>query len=201
MRQELSSAQFATTIKPRQLPDGPGVHGIDSDELVTSPSFDVAFISLVDFIQTVLATPLAEVSSSDDETEPQRVSSDQLLRTKVLLVAHNGLRFDFPLLVTECLRHNCNLEVLAQWFFVDTLDVVRCCGRTLCDGCARLQCLARYCGCCALHAHRALDDTIACRDVVRHLAWHLNVTPMQLLTLFAKEFDLHATCTNRNMLA
>ena len=161
----------------------------------------MAFVNLVEFIQEVVITPLEDISGIDDESETRDISSNLFIGTDVLWVAHNGLRFDFPILVTECLRHNCNLDILAKWFFVDSLEVVRYCGKHLNDGCARLQCLARYCGCCVFHAHRALDDTIVCRDVVRHIAWHLSVTPIRLLKYFAKEFDLHTTCTNRNMLA
>ena len=69
MCQELSCAQFATTVLPAQIPDGPGVHGIDPEELLTSPRFDAAFAGFVGFIQAVVGASIAEAQSSDDEAE------------------------------------------------------------------------------------------------------------------------------------
>ena len=200
MCQELSCAQFATTVLPAQIPDGPGVHGIDPEELLTSPRFDAAFAGFVGFIQAVVGTSIAEAQSSDDDAESPGLPSVRFPPPGVLLAAHNGLRYDFPLLISECLRHSCNVWILADWFYVDTLQVVRCCGQHVGDGCARLQCLSRICSCSGRQAHRALDDTVACRDVVRHLAEHVGMTTVELLKLFAREVDLSATLVNRTLL-
>ncbi len=198
---ELSFAQFATTVLPTQIPEGPGVHNIDPRELLTSPRFDAVFVSFVDFVQSVVDTSLAEVQSSDDEAELLGLlPSVRLPPPGVLLAAHNGLWYDFPLLISECLRHGCNAWTLAGWYYVDTLQVVRCCGQHLADGCARLQCLSRIGSCCGRQAHRALDDTVACRDVVRHLAGQMSMTAVELLKLFAREVDLGATLVNRTLL-
>ena len=200
MCQELSCAQFATTVLPAQIPHGTGVHGIDPDELLTSPRFDAAFAGFVGFIQAVVGTSIAEAQSSDDDAESPGLPSVRFPPPGVLLAAHNGLRYDFPLLISECLRHSCNAWILCDWFYVDTLQVVRCCGQHLADGCARLQCLSRISSRCGRQAHRALDDTVACRDVVRHLAEHVGVTTVELLKLFAREVDLSATLVNRTLL-
>ena len=34
------------------------------------------------------------------------------------------LKFDFPLLLAECLRHNCGLSLLAAWNYVDKLSYI-----------------------------------------------------------------------------
>ncbi len=175
--EELSSAQFATTVLPTQVPDGPGVHGIDPEELRTSPRFDVVFVRFVKFLQSVADGFVAEAHSSDDEAEsPDLLPSVRLPPPGILLAAHNGLRYDFPLLISECLRHVCNAWILADWFYVDTLEVVRSCGAHLADGCARLP---------------------WCRYVVRHLAEHIGTTAVELLKLFAREVDLSTTLVNR----
>ena len=57
-------------------------------------------------------------------------------------------------------------------------------------GCANLQCLARVLGRHdALRAHRALDDAIALRDVVRCAAEAFGTTPLALAQLVALELD------------
>ena len=46
-----------------------------------------------------------------------------------------GVRFDFPLLLFELLRHNLPCESFERWLFVDTLDVVRMSNK----GCLKLR--------------------------------------------------------------
>ena len=69
-----------------------------------------------------------------------------------------GLKFDFPILCAECHRNGIELERLAVWSFVDTLDVVKAVGNEMHGGCIKLQCLLR---CLAhgeeLRAHRVLN--------------------------------------------
>ena len=80
----------------------------------------------------------------------------------LLLVGHNALNFDFPLLLAECLRHNISCSCFQTWLFVDTLHAVSSGG-----SCKKLQCLVRFLGDPTdLRAHRALDDCIALRHVV-----------------------------------
>ena len=57
--------------------------------------------------------------------------------------AQRFLKFDFAILVSECLRHDCNLWIWVEWKFVGTLEVARACaaaGLSIADGRA---CLAR----------------------------------------------------------
>ncbi len=104
-----------------------------------------------------------------------------------------GEKFDFPVLFSECRRHDCNIYLLQSFLYVDTLDVVRACGRSTADGCARLQCLVRCCGGSATRAHRALEDMVALRDVVGHCAQSFGVTARELVAPFVRRLDVPAT--------
>ena len=198
--EEQTRAQFATTILPTRVPDGASVHGIGPDELYTSMRFDAAFELMVKFLRGMSESAFVADASSDDEEDPV-LPSAQLQPRTVLLAAQNGLKFDFPILVSECLRHGCNFWILMDFKFVDTLEVVRACAATgfsMADGCNRLQCLARTCSCDATgRAHRALDDTVALRNVIGTVAAMAGLTPAQLLAPFARHFDVEATLLNR----
>ena len=66
------------------------------------------------------------------------------------------VRFDFPLLLFEVLRHALSCAPFEHWLFVDTLDVLRGVGG---KSCLKLQCLVREMAEASdLRAHRALDD-------------------------------------------
>lgn len=200
--EDRSMAQFATTVLPTRVPEGPSVHGIGADELRTSARFEVAFGLLVEFLHGVVERTLSDTGSSDEEGQPARaLPSLRFPPPTVLLAAHNGFKFDFPILFSECLRHNCNACILEGWKYVDTLEVIRACGaggHGVADGCARLQCLARCCDRDALRqSHRALHDTIALRDVVRLVAAHVGASPVLLLKHFARDLDAQTTFINR----
>ena len=65
------------------------------------------------------------------------------------------MRFDFPLLLFEVLRHALSCAPFEHWLFVDTLDVLR---GVRGKGCLKLQCLVREMAEASdLRAHRALD--------------------------------------------
>ena len=69
------------------------------------------------------------------------------------------------------------------------------------DGCARLQCLARCCSCGGGdRAHRALEDTVAIRNVMGHFAAASGLSTKSLLTPFARRFDVDATLLARSFL-
>ena len=69
------------------------------------------------------------------------------------------------------------------------------------DGCARLQCLARCCSCGGGdRAHRALEDTVAIRNVMGHFAAASGLSTKSLLTPFARRFDVDATLLARSYL-
>ena len=197
-----SNAQFATTVRPIFVPDGrPGVHGIEKDELLTSPPFHDVFRRMLSFLNSIVENSQELSDSSDGDTSD---NGGRLLMLRdpspsVLLIGHNAMKFDFPMLVSECLRHDCNLFELGSFYYCDTLPVLRAVGANVADGCARLQCLARSCNCAGGdRAHRALEDTLALRAVVHHCACMLGLAPAALLCPFVCRFDVEATLMARS---
>ena len=202
LTEDSSNAQFATTVRPTFVPDGPpGVHGIEKDELLTSPPFHEVFHRMLSFLNSVVENSLEESDSSDGDSTD---NADRFLNLRyppprVLLVGHNAMKFDFPMLVSECLRHNCNLFELESFYYCDTLPILRAVGGHVADGCARLQCLARCCNSAGgERAHRALEDTVALRAVVHHCADAIGLTPAALLCPFVCSFDVNSTLLARS---
>ena len=209
----VSSAQFATTVLPHRLPDGLGVHGIEQDELLSGVPFGRVFDRMVEFLQDVVKDQLFEKYASQEEfneelvkefvgSEPlSQCSGRKLSHPIVLLAGHNGLKFDFPMLVSECLRHGCNVFQLAEFYYCDTLPLARAFAAHIGDACARLQCLARCCRCGTGRQHRALEDTVVLRSVVQHCADYSGVSVQKLLGRFARRFDAQATLAARRALS
>ena len=202
-----SGAQFATTVLPRRLPEGLGVHGIGQDELLSGVSFACAFQRMIAFLQDVVNDGLFKAGISSEEILECDASwlasqcpGGGLSNTSVLLASHNGLKFDFPMLISECCRHNCDLFQLADFYFCDTLPLARAFSASIGDACARLQCLARCCQCGAGRQHRALEDTVVLRSVVQHCADYSGVSLRTLLGCFVRRFDAQATLAARRVL-
>ena len=107
--------------------------------------------------------------------------------------------FDFPMLVSEVLRHDCNLFALADFLFVDTLDVLRTYGGALAvsDCCFKLQCLSRCCNCTEGRAHRALEDTMTLRAVMEQICVRTDRLLSDILLPFSRGIDIEATLLNR----
>ena len=71
---------------------------------------------------------------------------------------------------------------------MDTLAVVEAVSMF---GCVALQCMLDTAGCAGgLRAHRALDDAIALRGVVKFMAESLGVSTPNLLRRFVCEIDM-----------
>jgi len=157
---------------------------------------------MICFLRGVAESALVDGDESDDSADGcLRLPMLRYPATRILLCAHNALRFDLPMLVSECLRHDCNVFQLAEFYYCDTLHIVRACGAHIADGCARLQCMARCCGGDVERAHRALEDTVALRAVMKHSAAALGVSTKSLLAPFARTFDAHATLLARDFVA
>ena len=137
-----------------------------------------------------LSTPDMEDDSEDDQQIATAMKPDM----DVMIVAHNGIKFDFPFLCAEVLRAGIAPVDMAAWVYVDTLDVLRVTDHT--GECNKLQCAFRSCsGPPSLRAHRALDDCIALRSVVHHISASLGVAPFVLLRQFASRMDENTTCS------
>ena len=183
---------FSTVVQPcRSLPEDPcAVHGISHDELRQGPSFATAFERMVRFLDYVsLSVPEETDTDSDDARSPSRSMTQEV---GVTLVAHNGRAFDFPFLASACLRSGVDVSPMSRWHYVDTLDLLRAADAT---GCNKLQCaFHRACaGPSCLRAHRALDDCVALRHVVRHVSASFGVAPSELLRQFTFGLDAGPT--------
>ena len=97
------------------------VHGITDAEIAEAPNFRTVWSRFLLWVEDLLDMTVAEETDSDIE-EPQQT---QLLSEPppLLLGGHNTLRFDFPMLLAECLRHCVPCEWFKKWFYVDTLPV------------------------------------------------------------------------------
>ena len=185
---------FSTVVNPGldARPDQHSVHGIARDELLAGPCFAEAFRRFSEFLRYAsLSTPDMEDDSEDDQQVATAMKPDM----DVMIVAHNGIKFDFPFLCAEILRAGiAPLDNMAAWVYVDTIDVLRVADHT--GECNKLQCAFRSCsGPPSLRAHRALDDCIALRSVVQHISASLGVAPFVLLRQFASRMDENTTCS------
>ena len=107
----------------------------------------------------------------------------------LIVVAHNGMRFDFAMLLSECYRCNMTLDAMNKWKYVDTLALTRASDPMLFGGCMKLQCMLRVAVTHGLRAHRALDDAIALRSVTIHFSHRLGVSMLDLLKLFVVQLE------------
>jgi len=71
------------------------VHGITDEEITHGPSFEQAWIRFLAWIDDVMNSATKYDVESDDDTGLPTLLEDPV----VILVAHNGIRFDFPLLL------------------------------------------------------------------------------------------------------
>ncbi|XP_024402182.1 uncharacterized protein [Physcomitrium patens] len=51
------------------------------------------------------------------------VESRRIGNSDVILVAHNGRRFDVPFIMKEC--YECSMEIPSHWYFIDTIDLAK----------------------------------------------------------------------------
>ncbi len=163
------------------------VHGITDAEIAAGPEFAVAWNRFLSWIEDLLNTALVEEEADSDDNEPRPPS---LLPDTpgLLLVGHNALRFDFPFLLCECLRHRAPCDCFQEWLFADTLHVAQAAEE---HGCRKLQCLVRTLGRFEdLRAHRAFDDCVALRHVGVALAERLGLDLPTFLRRFAVELDV-----------
>ena len=142
------------------------------------------------------------LATDDDSEDDEHIATAMKPDLDIVIVSHNGQKFDFPFLLSECMRAGIGSGAMAAWVYVDTLDVLRAvdsvgdCRKLHSVGdCRKLQCAFRSCsGSPDLRAHRALDDCLALGCVVRHVCESLGVTPSMLLGHFANRLDEVSTC-------
>ena len=178
-----SHGMFSTVVHPGHdvCPDDAAVHGIPHGELLSGPCFAEAFGRLEAFLRYASLSVLASDGESDDDPVGAAAMKQDL---DIMLVAHNGAKFDFPFLLCECLRAGLGSSAMSGWMYADTLHLLQATDSA--GECNKLQCAFRACsGPHGLRAHRALDDCIALEQVVRHVSESVGVTPWALLRPFA----------------
>ena len=184
-------AAFSTVVKPSVEDSAGHIHGIGPNELSQGLPFGVAWSRFLDFVVGLQRVSIASADHSDSEDDGTSMVVLPFDAPTVVLVGHNSFRFDFPMLLFECLRHGRSLSPFEDWLFVDSLSIVQCVVAML-GGCAKLQCLVRG-HCAEFQAHRALDDCIALRAVLQHLADLLGIPVLDVLRPFAMKLDANAS--------
>ena len=191
---------FTTIVNPLVTSSGPAVHGISDSELLEGPTLGDAFPRLVYFLES-LADNALSLDEGDSSLELPGEPTLPHMKTEIpdiVVVAHNGIKFDFPFLLSECFRCNLALGFFAKLKYVDSLSIVRAMDARVYGGCMKLQCMLLHLHECggggaSLRAHRALDDAIVLKDVVGNLAYRLGVPTHALLSNFSCELDLRAS--------
>jgi DNA polymerase III epsilon subunit-like protein len=187
-----SGACFATVVRPPSIPSEPecsnSVHGIPAIELQAGPDFATSFVRMVAFLEHLQVSTVEQ--DSDSDVEPREIQNYSDPPPQILVVAHNGLRFDFAMLVSEVFRSGADFKPLQRWLYVDTLDVFKAGAAP----CVKLQCLYKELvaeG--SLRAHRALDDAIALRSVAVTQAERYGIGLRELFAPFIVECDVEET--------
>ena len=98
------------------------VHGITDAEIAKAADFKAVWSRFLLWVEDLLEMTVVEETDSENE-EPQQT---QLLSEPplLLLAGHNSVRFDYPMLLAECLRHCVPFGCFRKWFYADTLHVV-----------------------------------------------------------------------------
>ena len=189
-------ASFSTVVKASAPDAAFHVHGIEANEIAHGHPFGMVWSRFVSFVEILQRQSVLDQSDSDCEDDSLRLPVE--LPT-VILAAHNGTKFDFAMILFECRRHGCKWEPsFEDWLFVDTLSIVQSVVADL-GGCAKLQCLVRG-HCAELQAHRALDDCIALRAVLQHIADMLGVSMLDVLRPFAMKVDVNASLAQMSVM-
>jgi DNA polymerase III epsilon subunit-like protein len=107
---------FSTVVHPGndETSEDASVHGIPRAELLLGPHFAEAFGRLEQFLQYACLSVL----ESDDDSEDGRLPPVAMKQNlEVTVVAHNGLKFDFPFLLQECIRAGLGPSAMAGWVY------------------------------------------------------------------------------------
>ncbi len=185
-----SGAAFGVVVNPGaafSASSDEAVHGIHRRELEQGVSFKRAYEQLNAFLNNALDMAMSEDSESEEEPTPPRLKNE---RPTLLLVAHNGRKFDFPFLIAECARNN--LALNADFAYVDTLAI----SQTLGNPCSKLQCLVHRLSTSELRAHRATEDCFTLRQICFAMGHTLGIEALQLLSRFAEGCDVDRTVAN-----
>ncbi len=197
----LPGSSFSTVVRVEAVllqergSEAAAVHGISSEEIAEGPSFVEAWALFLQWIDGLLNTSVLESDgdSSNEDARPPQVPEQPPI---VMLAAHNGIRFDFPLLLCEVMRHRLPCTPFEDWLFVDTLVAMQVLAR---HSCLKLQCLALRVADTG-RAHRALDDCVCLRQVAAALVQGVDVPLPSFLLRFAVELDMPSSLAQLSVL-
>uniref|UniRef100_A0A1D1YU06 DNA polymerase III polC-type n=1 Tax=Anthurium amnicola TaxID=1678845 RepID=A0A1D1YU06_9ARAE len=155
------NSTFQTLVNPQKVVLNSDVHGITT-RMVNRPEVP----RMEDFIPILI----------------KFVRSRQIPGKPVILVAHNGRRFDVPFLVNEFRR--CAMEVPSDWLFLDTLYLAR---RLVKPDGTKLPSVSLN----ALReffeivldgqAHRAMHDVMVLSLVLQHISFRLKISVAEFM--------------------
>ena len=170
------------------------VHGITPQEIFAGPAFPEVWRRFICFVESLSNTCIQDVSlDSDDEQELPVLPTISEEPPLIVIAAHNGIKFDFAVLLFECHRHNVDMSFFEQWLFVDTMSIMSI-TKDVTGSCLKLQCLAsNACDKKELQAHRARDDCVALWRVMQYVAARLGMDLKRLLSIFTTRIDLNAS--------
>jgi len=168
------------------------VHGITDAEIKQGPTFKEAWMRFSKWVDDIANMAIHDEDSDDDMRQPTFLE-DPI----IVLAAHNGFRFDFPLLLCELRRNGLSTTIWEQWYFVDTLQLFRSLNEY---GCIKLQCTAKDMMIDSGHAHRALDDCIVLWRITNIFAERIGISMKELLSRFSVELDLASSTAQLSML-
>lgn len=155
----IEDAKFEAQIKPkRPLSDSiSSLTGITNEELNKKPSFSVVGRELVNFIEYVRDSYYEDGSAQ---------STDY-----IILVAHNGKRFDIPFLLTEFRKYNIEIPEYLATYGLDTMllasQVLPAAGGDLPINYSLSSVYNFITGQNIQNAHRALSDAKAAATIVQ----------------------------------
>jgi len=200
----LDGLPFSTLVDPglkaEDLAASTAVHGISAEEIMQAPCFATAYTRFCEYVENLADMAIIEDESSDDDE--LRTCHLRDPRPIVILAGHNSSAFDYPFLLSECLRHSCDIGVMERWCYVDSLEVVRAVGPVIGLPCNKLQCLVAETSTRGqFPAHRAMADCQALRAVVLHLSDALGIPAIRLLRMFSYSADIHASVINISSLS
>ena len=192
----MACESFSTTVRvdasflDERGTEASAVHGITNEDINQGPSFPKAWERFLGWMGDIMNTATRYEHGSDDDDDEGAALPTLLEDPIAVLVAHNGLRFDCPLLLCGLLRSHLPTDIFEQQCFVDTLHVFKAFSPY---GCIKLQCLARDTMTDPGHAHRALDDCIALRIITEIFAQRVGIPTKRLLSLFLVDLDLNSS--------
>ena len=109
---------FLTVVNPGQDEsiDQPSAHGIQVSELRSGPCFAEAFWRFNAFLRHA---SLSVLDAKDDSEDEQQIAAATKPDQDIVIVNHNGLKFDFPFLLSECLLAGIYPFHMAAYVYVD----------------------------------------------------------------------------------